>query len=196
MNGTGITEASQYLTFKLDDEVFALDVAQVREVLDLSPITKVPGSPDFMRGVINVRGSVVPVMDLRLKFGLPETQKTLDTRIIVMEIMIESEITVLGTLADSVNEVLDIEPDQIEPPPRIGMRWKTEFIRGIGKRDDHFIIILDINRVFSTDEIALVEKTEAAASPNEKTDREDMEKAKTARKPPVVTDEEYEDEED
>ncbi|GBC60898.1 chemotaxis protein CheW [Desulfonema ishimotonii] len=153
--------ASQYLTFKLGDEVFALDVAQVREVLDLIPITKVPGTPDFMRGVINVRGSVVPVMDLRFKFGLSDIKETLDTRIIVMEITLEDEITVLGTLADSVDEVLDIEADQIEPPPRIGMRWKTEFIRGIGKRDDQFIIILDIDRVFSTDELMLAESVEA-----------------------------------
>ncbi|QTA81592.1 Chemotaxis protein [Desulfonema limicola] len=159
MNKTGITETGQYLTFKLADEIFAINVIQVREVLDLSTITKVPGTPDFMRGVINVRGSVVPVMDLRLKFGLTKTENTLDTRIVVMELSLEGEITVLGTLADSVNEVIDLESSQIEPPPKIGLRWKTEFIKGIGKRNDMFIIILDIDRVFSSDEIALVEET-------------------------------------
>ncbi len=157
MNETGITETKQYLTFKLGDEVFALDVAQVREVLDLSTITKVPGSPDFMRGVINVRGSVVPVIDLRLKFGLPHTENTVDTRIVVMEISLEGEITVLGSLADSVDEVMELEPAYIEKPPRIGARWRVEFIKGIGKKDDQFIIILDVDRVFSSDELALVD---------------------------------------
>ncbi len=160
MSETGITETKQYLTFRLGDEVFALDVAQVREVLDLSTITKVPGSPDFMRGVINVRGSVVPVIDLRLKFGLPQTDNTVDTRIVVMEISLEGEITVLGSLADSVDEVMELEPSYIEKPPRIGARWRIEFIKGIGKKDDNFIIILDIDRVFSSDELALVETTD------------------------------------
>lgn len=160
-----MTKTGQYLTFRLGEEIFALDVVQVREVLDMCPITKVPGTPDFMRGVINVRGSVVPVMDLRRKFGLPETDQTLDTRIIVMEIAIDGEVTILGTLADSVNEVLDLEPGQIEPPPKIGARWRTEYIQGIGKRDDKFLILLDIDRVFSTDELALAEAAAGDAEP-------------------------------
>jgi len=157
MTKTDIIEINQYLTFKLGEEVFALDVAQVREVLDLSTITKVPGAPEFMRGVINVRGNVVPVMDLRLKFGLSKTENTVDTRIVVMELFLEGETTVLGAMADSVDEVIELDPTQIEPPPKIGSRWKTEFIKGIGKNNDLFIIILDINRVFSTDELAIVE---------------------------------------
>lgn len=165
MGKTGITEAGQYLTFKLGEEIFALNVGQVREVLDLAAITKVPGTPDFMRGVINVRGSVVPVMDLRLKFGLSRTENTLDTRIIVMELSLEGEVVVLGTLADSVNEVIDLEPNQIEPPPKIGMRWRTEFIKGIGKRNDLFIIILDIDQVFSTDELAILDAVNEEAKP-------------------------------
>ncbi|CAN2041040.1 purine-binding chemotaxis protein CheW [Candidatus Magnetomoraceae bacterium gMMP-15] len=157
MDETNITEISQYLTFKLGDEVFALDVVQVREVLDLDTITKVPRAPDFMRGVINVRGSVVPVVDLRLKFGLTKTEATVDTRIVVMELLIDGEITTLGAMADSVHEVMELEPTQIEHAPRIGTRWRTEFIKGIGKRDEQFIIILDIDRVFSSEELALVE---------------------------------------
>ncbi|QTA88326.1 Chemotaxis protein CheW [Desulfonema magnum] len=159
MENINIIKTSQYLTFKLGDEVFALDVAQVREVLDLTTITKVPRTPDFMRGVINVRGSVVPVVDLRLKFGLSETEGTLDTRIVVMELSLDGEITVIGAIADSVHEVLEIGPDQIEKPPKIGSRWRTEFIKGIGKQDEQFIIILDIERIFSTDELAIVEVT-------------------------------------
>lgn len=157
MNETGITETSRYLTFKLEDEVFALDVGQVREVLDLSPITKVPKSPDFLSGVINVRGSVVPVVNLRLKFGMPKIETTLDTRIVVMELDLEGETVIVGAIADSVHEVMELEPGQIEPPPKIGSRWRTEFIKGIGKRDEQFIIILDIDRIFSSDELALVE---------------------------------------
>lgn len=157
MKTTGISDTGQYLTFKLSDEVFALDVSQVREVLDLAPIVKVPGTPDFMRGVTNVRGSVVPVIDMRMKFGFSKTESTMDTRIIVMEILIEGEPTVLGTLADSVDEVINLEEDAIEPPPKIGLRWRTELIRGIGKKEDLFILILDINRVFSSEELAVVD---------------------------------------
>jgi len=164
MNDTAITTASQYLTFKIGDELFALDVSQVREVLYLSTITKVPGSPPFMRGVINVRGSVVPVIDLRIKFGLPETVNTLNTRIIVMDLLLDGELTVLGAMADSVHEVRDLEAGQIEKPPKIGMRWRTDVIKGIGKQNDEFIIILDIDEVFSSEELAMVEQTGSEGS--------------------------------
>jgi purine-binding chemotaxis protein CheW len=109
-----------------------------------------------MRGVINLRGSVVPVMDMRLKFGLPATERTVDSCIIVMEVVHDGETMVLGTLADSVQEVLELEPDQIEPPPRIGTRLHTDFIKGMGKYNDLFIIILDIDRIFNADDLATV----------------------------------------
>ena len=157
MSTTEITETTQYLTFKLEDEVFALDIGKVREVLDFTTVTKVPRTPDFMRGVINLRGSVVPVVDMRLKFGMAMTDKTVNTCIIITEISLDGETTVLGALADSVQEVIDLEPDQIEPAPRIGTRLKTDFIKGMGKRDDHFIMILDIDRVFSSEELSLVQ---------------------------------------
>lgn len=157
MSVAGITETTQYLTFKLEDEVFALDISKVREVLDFTAVTKVPRTPEFMRGVINLRGNVVPVVDMRLKFGMPKTEKTVNTCIIIVEISIEGETTILGALADSVQEVIDLEPGQIEPAPRIGTRLRTEFIRGMGKRDSHFIMILDIDKVFSADELSLVQ---------------------------------------
>jgi len=113
------SEAGQYLTFKLGDEVFALDISKVREVLDFTTVTRVPQTPDFMLGVINLRGSVVPVVDMRLKFGMSATEATVNTCIIIVEIDIDEETTVLGALADSVREVMEMEPDQIEPPPRI-----------------------------------------------------------------------------
>jgi purine-binding chemotaxis protein CheW len=157
MADTSISKISQYLTFRVGDEVLALDVSQVREVLDLITITKVPRSPEFMRGVINVRGSVVPVVDLRLKFGLSKTENSMDTRIIVMDLFLDGENTIIGALADSVHEVMELDTSQIEPPPKIGMRWRTEFIRGIGKHDGQFIIILDIDRVFTSEELVIAE---------------------------------------
>jgi len=157
MSVTGITETTQYLTFKLADEVFALDISKVREVLDFTAVTKVPRTPEFMRGVINLRGNVVPVVDMRLKFGMTKTEKTVNTCIIIVEISLDGDTTILGALADAVQEVLDLEPDKIEPAPKIGTRLRTDFIKGMGKRDEQFIIILDIDKVFSVDELSIVQ---------------------------------------
>lgn len=153
-------ETNQYLTFKLQDEVFGLAIGKVREVLDFTTITKVPRTPDYMRGVINLRGSVVPVVDLHLKFGLEQTEKTVNTCIIIVEIDMDGEITVVGALADSVQEVVDLEPEQIEPAPKIGTKLNTAFIKGMGKREEEFIILLDIDKVFSSDEISQVQRAE------------------------------------
>jgi purine-binding chemotaxis protein CheW len=155
------TESSQYLTFKLDQELYAVDIAKVREVLEFTAVTKVPRTPDFMRGVINLRGNVVPVVDMRLKLGLTQTEKTVNTCVVITEVDVDGEKTVLGALADSVQEVIELDAGQIVPPPRMGTRIDTEVIRGMGKRDDHFLIILDIDRVFTADEVRAV-NTEAA----------------------------------
>ncbi len=157
MSVASIKDSRQYLTFKLGEEIFAMDVSHVREILEFNTITKVPKTPDYMRGVINLRGSVVPVLDMRLKFGMSETIKTVNTCVVVVEVVIEGETIVIGALVDSVQEVFELDPEQIEPPPRIGMQIKTDFIKGMGKRDDHFIIILDIDRLFSSEELACVE---------------------------------------
>ena len=159
-----IHDTRQYMTFKLGDELFAINVSQVREVLEVAQITKVPTSPDYMRGVVNVRGQAIPVVDLRQRFGLPKTQDTLNTRIIVMELELDGEVTVLGGIADSVHEVIEIEPANIDPPPQIAMRWRSEFIRGMGRRGDEFIIILDVNAVFCSEELALVGEGAGAGS--------------------------------
>ncbi len=164
MNVTEIGETTQYLTFKLENEVFALEIAKVREVLDFTAITKVPRTPEFMRGVINLRGSVVPVIDMRLKFGMTKTENTVNTCIIIVEIHLDGETTVLGALADEVQEVIELGAGQIEPAPKIGTRLRTEFIRGMGKRDDRFVIILDIDRLFSVDELSLVQDAGAVTS--------------------------------
>jgi purine-binding chemotaxis protein CheW len=112
MTVAGITEATQHLTFKLDEEVFALDISKVREVLEYTTVTKVPQTPDFMCGVINLRGGVVPVVDLRLKFDMAEAEKTVNTCIIIVEVTLDGESAVLGALVDSVQEVFEFEPDQ------------------------------------------------------------------------------------
>lgn len=160
MSVTEITDTRQYLTFRLGDEVFATDVAKVREVLDFTTITKIPRTPEFMSGVINLRGNVVPVVDLRLCFEMSKTEKTVNTCIVVMEMLVDGESSVIGALADSVEEVIDLEPENIQPPPRIGVKIQTDFIKGMGKRDAQLIMILDIDRVFSAEDIAAVRGAE------------------------------------
>jgi purine-binding chemotaxis protein CheW len=154
MSVNEITDTRQYLTFKLGDEVFGIEVSKVREVLDFAAITRIPRTPDFMSGVINLRGNVVPVVDLRLCFEMSKTSKTVNTCIVVVEMWIEGESTVIGALADSVEEVIDLEPEQIQPAPRMGTQIRTEFIKGMGKHDAEFIMILDIDRVFSAGELS------------------------------------------
>lgn len=156
MAATNITETRQYLTFKLAEEVFGVDVVQVREILDYIKITKVPQTPDFMCGVINLRGSVVPVVDMRLKFGMDKTEITVNTCIVVMEVNMDGETSILGALVDSVQEVFELEPKDIEPAPKIGTKLNTEFIKGMGKRDERFIIILNIDKVLSADELRMI----------------------------------------
>jgi len=156
MSVLSITDTRQYLTFQLGEEVFAIDVSRVREILEFTTITKVPKTPDYMRGVINLRGSVVPVLDMRLKFGMTKTEKKVDTCIIVVEVLLENETIIIGSLVDSVQEVFELDPDQIEPAPKIGIQLKTEFIKGMGKKDDRFIIILDTDKVFNAEELNAV----------------------------------------
>jgi len=160
MNEKVSATLNQYLTFTLDKELYAMDIAKVREVLEYMDITRVPRTPEFLRGVINVRGRAVPVVDMRLKFGMSATQQTVNTCIIIVEVDVDGESTILGALADSVQEVFNLEPDQIEPAPRLGTRIKTEFIEGMGKNDEQFIIILNIDKIFSADELAIVRHAE------------------------------------
>lgn len=145
---------NQYLTFELENEHYAIGVMKVREVVELEELTRIPKMPPYMRGVINLRGSVVPVLDLRMKFGMTATEKSIDTRIVVLEVMVsEDEEIVLGALADRVNEVIDLSQEQIEAAPKIGTRLRNDVILGVGKRDQQFIIILDIDKIFSYEDI-------------------------------------------
>jgi len=150
------SSTAQYLTFTLDQERYAVDIAQVREVLEFTSVTKVPRTPEFMRGMINLRGNIVPVIDLRLKLGLTRTERTVDTCIVITEVEVEGQPTVLGALADSVQEVIDLDEASMAPPPRMGTRVDTAFIRGMAKREDQFLVVLDIQRVLSEDDLRAV----------------------------------------
>ncbi len=128
MSAENTGETKQFLSFRLAGEVFAFEISKVREVLDFTTMTKVPLTPGFMRGVINLRGAVVPVVDLRHTFGMPATERTADNCIIITEVMVDNESTMLGALADSVQEVLELDPAQIEPPPKIRSGLRADVI--------------------------------------------------------------------
>lgn len=157
----------QFLSFLLDDEVFALDVSRVREVLDRTDLTRVPRMPSFMRGVLNLRGSVLPVVDMRVRFGMGEVVETVNTCIVVVEVEIEGEPTPLGAMVDAVDEVFELGVDDLEAPPKMGAKLKTEYISAMARRgEDDFMIVLDADRVFSADEIIAVKRAGAAAAPS------------------------------
>lgn len=151
------TETTQYLSFKLNEETFAIDIAKVREVLDFTTVTKVPQTPHYMVGVINLRGSVVPVIDMRQKFSMGVIESTVDTCIIINEVFIDEESIIIGSLVDSVDEVFDLRPEDIEASPKIGTQLDTRFLKGMGKKDDTFILILDIDLVFTLDELTMAQ---------------------------------------
>lgn len=146
----------QYLTFGLGEEVFALETGSVREVIELVPVTRIPKTPPFMRGVINLRGHAVPVVDLRIKFEMPKTQDTVNTCIIIVDVEVEGENCHMGAIVDSVREVFEMGSDQINPPPRMGTSIRADFIKGMGKQNEEFIMILDIGKVFSPEELQLM----------------------------------------
>ena len=146
-------EPGQYITFKLGDEVFAINVLHVREVLDLTPITRVPTAPPYMRGVVNVRGKAVPVVDLRAKFGLPAAPDTVHTRILVIEVELDGEAIVVGGQADSVREVIELDASQLAPAPRIATRWRSQMVRGMARRGEDFVLILDVEKIFALDDL-------------------------------------------
>ena len=148
MSGTETSMTA--LTIRLEDELFAVEASRVREILDLVPITDVPSAPAFVGGLINVRGSIVPLADLRVMFGMQRPEPDQDTRIVVMEVDIDGEPTIAGILADKVHDVTEIESASIEEAPKVGMRWRPEFVKGIGKRNGGFIIIPNMERIFET----------------------------------------------
>ena len=160
-------ETRQYLTFKLDDEYFAVNILNVKEILEYIKITKMPDAPDFMRGIINVRGSIIPVVDLRLKLGMGAIVPKSTTRIIIMEIKRDGETLSIGYLTDLVKEVVEINSEQIDPPPDIGTRWTKDYIYGVGKYYDEFIMLLDINKIFDQSEFNAFDQVDSGPIPHE-----------------------------
>lgn len=150
----------QYLTFTLGREIFALDIGKVREVLELTTISDIPRTPDYMRGVINLRGHAVPVMDMRSKLGMEVVEDTVDTCVIIMEVAFGDDIVVLGALVDSVREVFEMGEQDIEPAPRMGAAINADYIMGMGRQEDQFIIIVDVDSIFSEAELRAVTDTD------------------------------------
>ncbi|MGM0531012.1 MAG: chemotaxis protein CheW [Bacteroidota bacterium] len=145
--------SNSYLTFKLGEEEFGAHVSQVLNILEMTRITGVPKTPDYMKGVINLRGMVLPVIDTRIKFGLPETEYTHNTCIVVMDLDLDGDTVHIGAIVDEVLSVIEIEDGQIEPPPSIGNRYKSEFIYGMANVEENFIMLLDMQKVLSSAEI-------------------------------------------
>ena len=161
MNQENLSKINSYLSFKLGEEEFAAHVGKVLNILEMTRITEVPKAPEYMKGVINLRGTVLPVIDTRIKFGMTPTVYTTNTCIIVLDIEMEGESIHVGALVDGVQAVLEIEKNQIMPPPSIGSKYKSEFIDGVANIDEKFIMILNMDAVFSSDELtSMLDKTE------------------------------------
>lgn len=151
-----VPEQEQYLTFRLGDEVYGVGILCVKEIIEYGHLTVVPMMPECTRGVINLRGAVVPVVDLASRFGRPPTVVGRRTCIVIVEVQGAEERQVVGVIVDAVNEVLEIPRSQIEPPPSFGMRIRPDFIRGMAKVGGGFIVLLEVGRVLSLDELAAV----------------------------------------
>jgi purine-binding chemotaxis protein CheW len=145
-------QRAQYLSFAIRDTEYAIGILKVKEILQYEPTTRVPSTPRSVRGVINLRGQVVPVVDLARKFGLGETEPTRLTCILIVEALLDGTAAVIGVLADAVREVIELGPDDVEPPPAFGNHVSVEFLLGLGKMGKRFVLLLDIDRVISADE--------------------------------------------
>jgi purine-binding chemotaxis protein CheW len=155
-------EPQQYLTYMLGGEVFAIGILHIKEIIEYGQLTTVPMMPEFIRGVINLRGAVVPVVDLASRFGGRRSEVTRRSCIVILELLVEEQTQVIGVVVDAVNEVLEILPADIEPPPSFGTRIRADFIAGMGKVQDKFVIILNIDNVLSTEDLALIGMAQAA----------------------------------
>lgn len=153
MNEEIKSKTNSYLTFRLGDEEFAAHVEKVLNILEMTKLTHVPKAPDYMKGVMNLRGAVLPVIDARIKFGMPETEYTSNTCIVVLDVDLDGESVHVGAIVDAVQAVIEIKNEQIQPLPTLGSRYKAEFIVGMVKVEERFIIILNMDAVFSIDEI-------------------------------------------
>ena len=155
--------SSQYLTLGLDQETFGIDIQHVREILDMGPISALPHAPDFLLGMIDVRGSGYPVVDLRLKLGLPRAERTPATRIIILDVPVNGRRTGVGFVADRVFEVTSLDKGELEPAPEIGGRWQSNYIEGIGRKGSTFVVIFDLDHLMGGSLLEAKPSTAAAA---------------------------------
>jgi purine-binding chemotaxis protein CheW len=146
-----LEDDEQFVTLAIDQEVFAVPVEAVLEILDMRPMFRIPDAPAYLAGLIDVRGRSVPVVNLRLRLGLPVVAPTEHTRILVLEAPIDGRSITLGLIADRVFEVTSLDRGAIEAPPDIGMKWRSEHIRGVGRRNDGFVVVFDLTKLFATE---------------------------------------------
>jgi purine-binding chemotaxis protein CheW len=154
-----VKKLNSYLTFKLGEELFAANVGKVLNILEMTKVTKVPKAPPYMKGVINLRGSVLPLIDTKIKFDMGETEFSTNTCILVLDINMNGDSVHVGALVDSVQEVIELDESQLQPPPSIGSRYKSEFIEGMAKVAENFIMILNMDLIFSTDELSILKES-------------------------------------
>jgi purine-binding chemotaxis protein CheW len=171
MSTTDDREQTQYLTFLIAEEEYAIGILRVREIIQYETVTRVPRMPPWIRGVINLRGGVVPVLDLAIKLGLPRSAVTKETCIVITEVEVDGLHNVMGIVADSVSQVIDLSAHDIEPPPAFGTRIRVDYLLGMGKAGKKFVLILDTDRVLSADELlaaseASREEADGAAAPS------------------------------
>ena len=159
-----MADSEQYVTLGLGREIFAVPVGQVREILEMRPISRLPHAPDYLLGIIDVRGCGVPVIDLRVKLGLPPEETTVATRILVLEVMVGGRALVLGLMVDKVFEVTALDNDAMDPPPDIGLRWRSDYITAVGRRRDAFVVVFDLSRLFAASELPLLAGPDAGAA--------------------------------
>lgn len=159
-----MADTPQYLTLGLDSELFGIDIAHVREILEMRPISRLPHAPDFLLGMIDVRGTGYPIVDLRTKLGLARIAPTEATRIIILQVPVNGAMRGVGFVADRVFEVAGLDTEQTEAAPDVGGRWQSHAIAGIGRKGDAFIVILDLERLMSADESILVTGAPVAAA--------------------------------
>jgi purine-binding chemotaxis protein CheW len=160
------TGQTQFLTFLLAEESYAVSILRVREIIEYDTVTRVPNMPTSIRGVINLRGAVVPVVDLAVRFGLGDCRVTKRTCVIIAEVEVGGERLVMGLMADSVSQVIDLPPADIEPPPAFGTRVRVDFLKGLGKIGKKFVLILDLDRALSnTDLVSVAEAQNLVLNP-------------------------------
>jgi purine-binding chemotaxis protein CheW len=149
-----------YFTFRLGTKLFAVNIGQITKILEMADITKVPNSPHYFKGIINLFGDVIPVFDGRLKFGFQETERTRETCILILVFELDGQVVNSGIIVDSVEKVLIFDPEQIKPAPTVGKGFNAEFISGITTFNDEFVIILNIEKIFSEEEISIINSVE------------------------------------